>query len=99
MYFKLQTALSVLLALTRPSDLSRGGKGGLFLLQGNSGTRDDRWTVTMPLVGMIVLAATNMLILVPTTHKYVLKVHLGKWLRTSAPWLRQSGWYHVLTNI
>ena len=84
MYFKLQTVLCTVLAVTRPYDL--GKSASVFRVQSNSlGTplsheseKDERWTTVVPLTAMVILAASNMLALVPITHRVIGKVHMSK---------------------
>ena len=90
MYFKLQTALCVLLALTNTPKVHGSVMednilpGWLPSLQSESTKQGDRQTEMLKLTGMVTLAATNMLVLVPTTHKYVGKVHMSKLKRPTA---------------
>ena len=77
MYFKLQTVLCTALAVTRPYDLGKSSSLG-GVMPSKEPETGNRWTVVVPLVVMVIMAASNMLVLVPVTHRYVGKVHMSK---------------------
>lgn len=65
-YFSLQTALPVVLALTYPgSNNPLGTQGGIFGVLEES----NRYTTLLPIATMLVTGAVNLLLVLPATQK------------------------------